>query len=67
MPRWEFRAGLILMGWGPVEAALELGTSPGTIMGLEEGDPDEELRGPLIERAREVFEDRGLAIRPAAG
>ena len=64
--RWEFRAGLILLGWGPVEAALALGTSPGTIMGLETGDPDEELGGPVIERARGAFEARRLAIRRGA-
>ena len=67
MHRWEFRAGLILMGWGPVEAALEFGTSPGTIMELERGDPNAVLEGPLIERAREVFKVRRLAIRPVEG
>lgn len=65
--RWELKAGLILLGWGPVEAALELGTSLGTIQRLETGDLHDVLSGPVIERARAAFEARELAIRPPAG
>ena len=67
MPRWEFRSGLILLVWGPVEAALELGTSSGTVMALEEGAIDERLDGEVVERARMAFEARGLAIQPSDG
>ena len=64
MRRWEFRAGLILLGWGPVEAAIELGTSPGTVMTLEAGEADDLLGGTTIERASAIFERHQLAIQP---
>lgn len=64
MERWAFRTGCILMGWRPVDAAIELGTSLGTIMKLEEGDLDELLEGKVIERAKNVFRSHKIAIYP---
>ena len=64
MKRYEFKAGMTLMGWCPVTASLELRTSIGTILDLESGDLDAELRGPMISRAKEIFQENRLAITP---
>lgn len=50
------------MGWCPVIASLELRTSIGTIMDLETGRLDDELSGPVVSRAAEMFKHRGLKI-----
>lgn len=51
MERWAFKTGCILMGWGPVEAAIELRTSIDTIMKLEDGPLDDVLAGEVVRRA----------------
>ena len=66
MQRWEFRAGCILMGWSAVEAALELRTSIGTIMKLEDGPLDEVIDHEVAKRAQAVFRKNQLAIAPSA-
>jgi hypothetical protein len=52
------------MGWCPVEAALALGTSVGTILSLEEGGLDEELRHRVIDKAHHIFLSHHLPIDP---
>ena len=64
MERWAFKTGCILMGWGPVEAAIELRTSIDTIMKLEEGPMGDVLAGEVVRRARDIFQDHKLAIYP---
>lgn len=64
MERWVFRVGCIMMGWTTVEAALALHTSTGTIVKLEAGELDEILDGDVVERAKRVFRNHRLAIRP---
>lgn len=64
MERWAFKTGCILMGWGPVEAAIELRTSIDTIMKLEEGPMDDVLAGEVVRRARDIFRAQKLAIYP---
>lgn len=66
MERWAFKVGNILMGWSPVEAAIALGTSVGTIMKLEDGQLDEVLQGDVVERAQVAFQEHKLAIYPKA-
>lgn len=55
MKRWKLKAGLLLLGWCPVRADIELETSVGTISMLLEGDLDEELRHHVSDRARRLF------------
>lgn len=50
------------MGWGPVEASIELGTSIGTILDLEDGPLDHTLEGRVIDRADTIFRRHQLAI-----
>ncbi|SDK68157.1 hypothetical protein [Aliiruegeria lutimaris] len=62
MKRWEFKVGCTLLGWCPVEAAMELDTSPGTILKHLEGELDAELQGKVIENATKVFQRKRLSI-----
>lgn len=66
MKRYEFRAGCILMGWCPVEAAIELRTSIQTIIDLETGCMEEELQGAVVTRAAEVFQRHGVRLSASA-
>ena len=54
MEGWAFKTGCILMGWGPVEAAIELRTSVDTIMKLEEGPLDDVLAGEAVRLAKGI-------------
>ncbi len=62
MKRYQFRAGCILMGWCPVVTSLELRTSIGTVMELENGDLDETLGGQVIDRAETIFREQCLPL-----
>ncbi|MGA0543224.1 hypothetical protein JWJ88_14500 [Paracoccus methylovorus] len=64
MERWAFKTGCILMGWSPVEAAIELRTSIETITKLENGPLDEVLAGDVVGRAKSIFRGQKLAIYP---
>jgi len=63
MKRWQLKAGLLLLGWCPVRAAIEFDTTAGTITSLLEGDLDEELNHRVADRARHFFLQRNLSLR----
>ncbi len=50
------------MGWCPVVASLELRTSVGTVMELENGDLDEKLWGQVVDRADTIFRAQSLPL-----
>ena len=66
MKRWELKAGCALLGWCPVEAAMELDTSVGMILVLLEGELDAELEGNVIENTTNVFRRKRLSIASTA-
>lgn len=50
------------MGWCPVVTSLELRTSLGTVMALENGNLDENLWGQVIDRADTIFRAQCLPL-----